>query len=81
MKVSSDDHLEGARLLSRFSMQICIISGYFLGTLTENGPIRWEGKRLICLLLFGTLWYFFGTFYTILVLFWYFFGTFLVIII
>ena len=43
MKVSCDGHLEGARSLSRFSMQIYIILGHFLGTLTELGHIHWVG--------------------------------------
>ena len=38
-------HLEGARSLSHFSMQICIISRYFLGTLAEMGPIHWVGVQ------------------------------------
>ena len=39
MKVSVDGHLEGARSLSRVSRGIFFISQYFLGTLTERGPI------------------------------------------
>ena len=41
MKVSSDGHLEGARSLSRFSMQICIIWHHFLA---DMGPINWVGN-------------------------------------
>ena len=35
--------VEGARSLSHFFMQICIISGYFLGLLTEMCHIQWVG--------------------------------------
>ena len=45
MKVSGDDHLEGARLLSPFSMKICIILGHFLETLTNMGHINWVGVQ------------------------------------
>ena len=77
MKVSGDGHLEGARLLSPFSMQICVLLRQFLGTLAEMGHIPWEGNRLVLLVLFGTflilLTHFFGAF---LILFWYFYGIF-----
>ena len=45
MKVSGDGHLEGARSLSRYLMQICIILGHFLGTLAGMGPIHWVGEQ------------------------------------
>ena len=54
MRVSGDGHLEGACSLSRYFMQICIISGYFLGTLAEMGHIHREGKRMVLLAFFGT---------------------------
>ena len=41
--VKCDGHLEGARLLLHFSMQIYLTSCHFLGTLTEVGPIHWVG--------------------------------------
>ena len=47
MKVSGNDHLEGARSLSRHLMQICIISGHFLGTLADMGPIQYTLGRCI----------------------------------
>ena len=43
MKVNDNGHLEGARSLSRYLMQICIIWGHFLGTLAQMGPLQWVG--------------------------------------
>ena len=45
MNVSGVGHLEGARSLSHYSMQICIILGHFLGTLSERGPIHCVGVQ------------------------------------
>ena len=45
LKVSGDGHLEGARSLWHFSMQICLISCHFLETLAEMGPIHWVGVQ------------------------------------
>ena len=43
MKVRDVDHLEGAHLLCHFWREICLVSRFFLGTLTEVGSIHWVG--------------------------------------
>ena len=47
MKVTGDGNLKGDRSLSRFSMEICIISGHFFGTLTEIGHIQLVGIQTL----------------------------------
>ena len=46
MKENGDGHLEEARSLSCFLMQICLISRHFLGTLAEMGPVHWVGAAM-----------------------------------
>ena len=45
MKVRGDDHLGGARSLSRFLRQISSFSGDIMKTLSEMGSIHWVGVQ------------------------------------
>ena len=45
MKVSGNGHLEGAHSFVALFKEISPILCHFLGTLTDMGPIHWEGVQ------------------------------------